>query len=85
MPQEYKINILKEYAPIVFENYLEVEDFLNKPEPSHINSMSTQLYHYEVVFGDGDSFLGEGLSWEELRNKHDELTKLVKHMESCPQ
>jgi hypothetical protein len=35
----------------------------------------------EVVFGDGDSYSADELSWEELKIDFRKLSKLIAHME----
>lgn len=78
-PLEYRIVVSKKSDPLSFYTHADVDNFLEHdltcPELPHI------LFSYEVVFGDGDSFLRESLTFDELKQRHSELKKLIIHME----
>ena len=78
-PLEYKITVHHSSDPYRFFSHDAVDDFLEKstllPELPHVN------YSYEVVFGDGDTFVGDSLTLAELMKRHLDLKKLVIHME----
>ncbi len=78
-PQEYKIIIQQQSDPLSFMTYQEVDVFLRQsikyPKLPH------RSFIYEVVFGNGDSFLRDSLSLSELRRYHDELKQLIVHVE----
>jgi hypothetical protein len=80
-PQQYKITMQLRSEAILFPSYQMVDDFLSKPEPNFDGIGGKRSYCLEVVFGDGDSFLGDSLSWDELKQRHNELKRLVQHME----
>lgn len=81
-PQQYKVTMQLRSEAILFPSYQLVDEFLSKPEPTFNGIRGKRSYCLEVVFGDGDSFLGDGLSWDELKQRHNELKRLVQHMEA---
>jgi len=81
-PQRYTIYVQRISTPISFASYLEFEEFLTGDEPLFSSIESEQSYRYEVAFGDGDIFEGDNLSWESLKQRHEELKRLILHMES---
>jgi len=81
-PQQYKVTMQLRSEAILFPSYQMVDEFLSKPVPTFNGIRGKRRYCLEVVFGDGDSFLGDGLSWDELKQRHNELKRLVQHMET---
>ena len=79
-PQEYKIAIRQSSDPFCFSSHKDVDNFLCRdiilPTLPHTH------YSYEVIFGDGDTFFGESLTFDELKKRHFELKKLIIHMEN---
>ncbi len=79
-PLTYSIIVERLSNPYIFDTYIELEEFLSNGEPTTIEYNDTS-YNYEVVFGDGDSFNRDGLSWKEVVDLHNKLKKLIVHME----
>lgn len=80
-PQEYSVTVQKKSLPILFENHKQVDEFLEEEEPQIVNFHSSQYYSYRVTFSNADVFLRDDLTWEELREKHQELKALILKME----
>lgn len=80
IPQHYQLVIHKSSKPIVFSDIKEVRIFLSSEEPNRVEFEKDQLYTYEVVFGDGDSYFGEELNWTQLNSIHQQLEVLINHM-----
>lgn len=80
IPQQYQLVIHVSSKPIVFSDIKEVSVFLSNKEPNSIEFETNQLYTYEVVFADGDSYFGESLTWAELNSIHHQLEVLINHM-----
>jgi hypothetical protein len=79
-PQEYKIIVQQSSDPFSFSSHQDVDDFLNKNIAA--TEFSHTRYSYEVVFGDGDAFSGDSLTFDELKKRHFELRRLIIHMEN---
>ena len=80
-PQSYSIQVQSKSKPIAFESSSEVDKFLSQDEPNIDDFEKIQYYGYQVDFTDGDEFFREDLSWEELKNLHEDLKKLVRKIE----
>jgi len=79
-PQEYRITLKASSEPIVYFRHSDVQKFLSGSQPKReFNNLSFSL---EVVFSDGDSYIGDELSWEEMQKDFNRLTKLINHMEN---
>ncbi len=78
-PQEYRVYIIDREA-LRFQTRDGIDSFLAGSEPEAISDPE-RLYGYEVVFGDGDSFLRDDLHWDEVQALHSQLDRLVDHME----
>lgn len=78
-PQEYKITAHHSSNPFSFTTHQAVDDFLCKDIVC--SKFSNIRYSYEVVFGDGDTYLGQSFTIEELKQRHLELKRLIMHME----
>jgi hypothetical protein len=77
IPQKYSIQIQSKTKPIEFESHIEVDSFLQNKEPTISNYEKKQYYGYTVDFSDGDEFVRDGLSWQELIQLHNNLKQLV--------
>ena len=78
-PQTYFIRVINTQVH-QFVDHGEVDSFLRKSEPSSNDLVENRSYGYEVVFGDGDVFSRDGLTWIEIENLHQSLDNLVSHM-----
>lgn len=78
-PQEYRVFVMDQQA-FLFDERTTVDAFLDGPEPALDPADCVRVYAYEVVFGDGDTFARDGLTWADLRSLHHQLDQLVDHM-----
>ena len=78
-PQTYFVRVINTQVH-QFVDHAEVDSFLRKSEPSSNDLVENRSYGYEVVFGDGDVFSRDGLTWIEIENLHQSLDNLVSHM-----
>jgi len=82
-PQEYRIFARGTSLPFIHHSHEEVERFLSAPQPNvKFESIS---YVLEVIFGDGDCYFADNLSWEDLKTNYHKLSKLIAHMEKIAQ
>ena len=81
IPQRFSIQIQTKSAPIEFNSYTEVDEFLNGEEPNIEQLEIHQLYSYQVQFFNGDEFQRENLDWKEIKELHNNLRELISHLE----
>jgi hypothetical protein len=81
MPQSFSVQIQQRSEPINFNQYSEVDLFLNEDEPEIVDFGTLKVYSYNVVFSNGDTFLRDDLKWEDLKKLHEELKILILKME----
>lgn len=78
LPQEIRIILRKSSEPIVFESVKETSKFIKDPEFNI--EVTEQSFIYEVTYSDGAEFAKELNTLEELRELHEEIEMLEKHM-----
>lgn len=79
-PQMYVVCVVDSMAK-EFSSREEVDAFLRGDEPGRLTASSQRTYGYEVVFGDGDVFSRDDLTWSDLAVLHSSLDSLVLHMD----
>ncbi len=81
LPQEIRFIISQHSKPMIFRSVDEATGFLNSPVFS--NEFERESYSYEITYSDGFEFSREikNLDEDELKNLHNQLNQLSRHME----
>jgi hypothetical protein len=79
-PQEITIREAAISDPVKFKTVQEASDFLEKPE--FTTSSKDSSYSYSIVYSDGSEFSRHLGSIEKLKSLHNDLLRLVTHMEN---
>lgn len=77
IPQKYSLYIQNKTRSIDFQSYSDVDIFLNQQEPNISDFEVIQLYAYQVDFSDGDVFVRDNLTWDELKSLHLNMKTLI--------
>lgn len=80
VPQEFIVHV-QDARSSCFSSLIEIAEFFEGPEPERSGGEMIRTYRYEILFGDGDAFMRDGLTWEEMKELHLELRVLIEHME----
>lgn len=80
LPRAYAIDVV-DYIHVDFTTRADVQAFLEEGEPGSLDGESEREYRYSIEFGDGDTFERTGLAWHELIELHDNVGRLVTHVE----
>ena len=83
-PQQYRLLVVDKWGHD-FDTRAEITEFLQGAEPSLHGNKGERFYGYEVVFGAGDIFQRDDLDWTGVRKLHNDLERLVAHMEGLAQ
>lgn len=81
IPVEYRIVIAQKSDSVNFSTYQQVDAFLNSQSNHNPLSFPHTVYSYEVDFGNGDFFIRDNLTFNEMMIEHNNLKKLICHME----
>jgi len=78
LPQEIRLVLRHESAPLVFSSVMEVTHFLGQPDFQMIQHVES--YVYEMTYSDGTVFERTVTSIEDLRTLHDQIQVLSEHV-----
>ena len=78
LPQQIRLVLRQDSAPVVFEVIMAATEFLENPTFSMDDP--TESYLYQVTYSDGSEFESMVDSVDELRTLHGHISDLVEHM-----
>lgn len=78
LPQEIRLILRDEYAPMIFDSVGKVSDFLEGP--SFDKADPKENYLYQITYSDGTDFEGYAASLEQLKRMHEDIAELTDHM-----